>query len=431
MSNWRRALPFFGASMLAHLILLAPLPVFGPIGGELRDPLQERRSEALLWLIEVEASAPDERERVSFTELPRPLVAERPMTREPVEAPALERSISRESIPEALPEPEPEPSRSPESREIRQPEPPPPQKPLQELAPQRGATLASSAGSSPDEPDEPLESAPDGATRRVSAEAISVETVGDSLTTPSRTPPLTSASELPGLVPAAEEGDAASLSAPELAELASPVPSETPAAHSFLESFIDVDDEHPHEASEKGDVRLHDDGTGKVGLKTSLPSEADLEIERPSGRKALPLQEALPSNDPPGRNRIAGSPPGQGRGSDRLGASREGESQEAEEAVEAEAIRAPIFVPPRVKSKVAPSYPSRARRQGAEGSVVLQVDVDENGLSTGAKVLQSSGRKDLDAAALEAVWKWQFYPAQEDEQPVSGRVEVTVVFRLN
>jgi|GEM_PF-4799462 len=149
--------------------------------------------------------------------------------------------------------------------------------------------------------------------------------------------------------------------------------------------------------------------------------------DRPAGQagpEANPPAELEVSTteNPPGATQAQA---GAGDGSDRSAA-----SPESREAVEAAPITGPSYAPPRVKSKVAPTYPNRARRQGAEGSVVLQVDVDENGNPTGVEILRSSGRRDLDAAAEEAVRRWQFYPALEGERPVRGRVEITVTFQL-
>jgi protein TonB len=65
-----------------------------------------------------------------------------------------------------------------------------------------------------------------------------------------------------------------------------------------------------------------------------------------------------------------------------------------------------------------PPYPSVSRRLGENGKVVLQVELDETGRVTAAKVITSSGHPRLDAAALAAVKSWRCQPAQREGQAV-------------
>ena len=88
---------------------------------------------------------------------------------------------------------------------------------------------------------------------------------------------------------------------------------------------------------------------------------------------------------------------------------------------------------PRILSKVEPVYPEEARREGIRGSVGVRIEVLENGRPGEIEVQRSSGPDLLDEAALRAVRKWRFVPAQEED---SGRAircftTLTVVFRLN
>lgn len=92
-----------------------------------------------------------------------------------------------------------------------------------------------------------------------------------------------------------------------------------------------------------------------------------------------------------------------------------------------------IIAPPRILSKVEPVYPEEARRDGIRGSVGVRIEVLENGRPGEIEVQRSSGHDSLDEAALQAVRKWRFVPAQEED---SGRTilcftTLTVVFRLN
>jgi len=45
-------------------------------------------------------------------------------------------------------------------------------------------------------------------------------------------------------------------------------------------------------------------------------------------------------------------------------------------------------------------------------------------------VAASSQSRDLDRAALDAVRRWRFRPAQRDGQPVAGTVVVPIEFKL-
>ncbi|HET9462927.1 MAG TPA: TonB family protein [Thiobacillus sp.] len=65
-----------------------------------------------------------------------------------------------------------------------------------------------------------------------------------------------------------------------------------------------------------------------------------------------------------------------------------------------------------------PPYPSVSRRLGETGKAVLQVELDETGRVTAAKVITSSGHPRLDSAALAAVKSWRCQPAQREGQAV-------------
>ncbi len=77
-----------------------------------------------------------------------------------------------------------------------------------------------------------------------------------------------------------------------------------------------------------------------------------------------------------------------------------------------------------------PSYPTVAIRRGYEGSVILNVRVLPNGRPDEINIFKSSGHKVLDNAALKAVKKWKFVPAQKGFKAVASWVKVPVEFRL-
>jgi periplasmic protein TonB len=71
----------------------------------------------------------------------------------------------------------------------------------------------------------------------------------------------------------------------------------------------------------------------------------------------------------------------------------------------------------------APDYPDSARRRRIEGTVLVGIEVNQDGLATECRVVQSSGCLALDQAALAAARQWQFASGP-------GQVEVPFVFQL-
>lgn len=77
-----------------------------------------------------------------------------------------------------------------------------------------------------------------------------------------------------------------------------------------------------------------------------------------------------------------------------------------------------------------PAYPSLARKRGWQGTVLLEVDVQSNGMVESIQIKKSSSYELLDKKAFEAVAKWRFSPGLKDGIPVSMKVLVPVHFLL-
>ncbi|WP_157722820.1 energy transducer TonB, partial [Stenotrophomonas pictorum] len=77
----------------------------------------------------------------------------------------------------------------------------------------------------------------------------------------------------------------------------------------------------------------------------------------------------------------------------------------------------------------APTYPPAALRRGDSGTVVVQAVVDTRGVPLDVKIIQRSGSRDLDRAALDAVRNWRFQPAQSNGQPMQGTLEIPFDFK--
>ncbi|MNM70873.1 transport protein TonB [compost metagenome] len=79
----------------------------------------------------------------------------------------------------------------------------------------------------------------------------------------------------------------------------------------------------------------------------------------------------------------------------------------------------------------APEYPALAHRRGWEGTVLLRVHVLASGKPGEIQLHNSSGRQQLDDAALAAVKRWSFVPAKQGEVAVDGWVSVPIEFKIH
>lgn len=87
---------------------------------------------------------------------------------------------------------------------------------------------------------------------------------------------------------------------------------------------------------------------------------------------------------------------------------------------------APVLV-----HKVEPLYTHEAREAKVEGTVLLQVDIEETGiiLKERIRVLRTLG-SGLDEAAIECVRQWRFKPAFKNGYAVKSAASIEVNFRL-
>ncbi|CZF82036.1 transport protein TonB [Grimontia celer] len=78
-----------------------------------------------------------------------------------------------------------------------------------------------------------------------------------------------------------------------------------------------------------------------------------------------------------------------------------------------------------------PKYPRMAKRKGMEGTVLIEVWLDEEGNQTNRSLLKSSGFELLDGAAMDAVKKWRFNGHEENGVALAHRVRIPVRFNLD
>lgn len=100
---------------------------------------------------------------------------------------------------------------------------------------------------------------------------------------------------------------------------------------------------------------------------------------------------------------------------------------QASGAHQATELSTPLFAAP----PTPPRYPSIARKRGQEGTVWLDVWLDEEGRQSKLAIAKSSGLKVFDVSALDAVQSWQFQAYKVNGVGVISRVRLPVEFRLH
>jgi TonB family protein len=86
---------------------------------------------------------------------------------------------------------------------------------------------------------------------------------------------------------------------------------------------------------------------------------------------------------------------------------------------------------PELMTPALPSYPEEARRQGIQGSVVIEVHIDEYGRVHEIAVLEANPPGVFEAAVLDVYGKAQFSPALLHGRPVRYIGKYRVSFELD
>jgi len=90
----------------------------------------------------------------------------------------------------------------------------------------------------------------------------------------------------------------------------------------------------------------------------------------------------------------------------------------------------PFDKPPKPRVHVRPLYPEIAQEAGIEGTIYVQFFIDIEGNVTEAYVTQGVPNTGLDEAAVEAVKKSKWYPAQQRDKKIGVWQTVPIVFSL-
>jgi len=89
-----------------------------------------------------------------------------------------------------------------------------------------------------------------------------------------------------------------------------------------------------------------------------------------------------------------------------------------------------VPVKPIITHKETPLYPEEARKKGISGFVLLTITINEKGNIEQARVYNKDADPLLAKAALEAVYKCKFKPAQIDGKPVKVNMNIPYRFAL-
>jgi protein TonB len=84
--------------------------------------------------------------------------------------------------------------------------------------------------------------------------------------------------------------------------------------------------------------------------------------------------------------------------------------------------------PPRLLQQIRPTYPSEAFVKKVEGTVVIEIVIDERGRVVRTRIVRSEPL--LDAAAVAAVRQWVFAPALKQGRAVATLAMAPVTFRI-
>ncbi|WP_369938089.1 energy transducer TonB [Xanthomonas tesorieronis] len=164
-------------------------------------------------------------------------------------------------------------------------------------------------------------------------------------------------------------------------------------------------------------AQVQQDATEIKPLPEPLPAgsgASDMPQAKPPAAEDAPkLVETAPPAAPPPADAMAPAP---------------GSIDGAAAGTNATAL-APGDRPVPLEGQPPPRYPSAALRRGDSGTVVVRVEVDASGNPGGVALVKRSGSRDLDRAAMEAVRRWRFRPAQQKGQAVAGSLEIPFDFK--
>ena len=91
----------------------------------------------------------------------------------------------------------------------------------------------------------------------------------------------------------------------------------------------------------------------------------------------------------------------------------------------------PYDNPPKPLSDIEPVYPQSALDEQIEGTVIIDFFVDEKGVITEIRIHEGIPNSELNTAAIEAIKKVSFKPAEQAGEPVGAWVRQALYFQLD
>ena len=88
------------------------------------------------------------------------------------------------------------------------------------------------------------------------------------------------------------------------------------------------------------------------------------------------------------------------------------------------------FTQPKIRRRVAPTYPATLKTQGVEADVVVLVAIDTEGKVTKVQLLKEATYPEFNDAARKAAMADAFDPATRNGEPIPYSVKYTISFRL-
>src|SRR5262245_41475441 len=162
------------------------------------------------------------------------------------------------------------------------------------------------------------------------------------------------------------------------------------------------------------------------------PSTVVQEQVKKEVKEEAPLLAATPAPEPKkAQKKAKKEPPSEKKIKQAAAPTLQTSGMQSPDAVEKHSARTqPVFNAVYLNNP-APIYPTRARREGVQGKVLLEVAVTPEGQARTVAIRRSSGSSLLDDAAKDAVGRWSFVPAKQGNQAVEANVIVPVEFKLN
>jgi TonB family protein len=84
---------------------------------------------------------------------------------------------------------------------------------------------------------------------------------------------------------------------------------------------------------------------------------------------------------------------------------------------------------PKVLEEIRPDYPLDAKKEGIQGSVIMEIIIDAKGIVRSTNIIRSLDPR-LDQAALAAMKRFKFRPAMMDDSAVAVKIKYAIKFVL-